>query len=117
MSATRDQSQKFTFMYTNLHHLYRKGKEAAKNSPNILKTDDLRKTTTHKVEPYRPVELLSKKVEEAAQARDVASTQPLQTQAVQSLKTNLESLHDIQKRLRFLLKDLETVSNSKKPKE
>ncbi|MBC7690511.1 MAG: hypothetical protein H7222_01970 [Methylotenera sp.] len=30
MSATRDKSQNFTFVYSNLHHLYKKGVEAAK---------------------------------------------------------------------------------------
>ena len=30
MSATRDKSQKTTFVYSNLYQLYRKGKEAAK---------------------------------------------------------------------------------------
>lgn len=34
MSASRDQNQKITFLYSNLYQLYRKGKEAAKKAPD-----------------------------------------------------------------------------------
>jgi hypothetical protein len=36
MSATRDKSQKTTFVYSNLYSIYRKGKEAAVQAPSPL---------------------------------------------------------------------------------
>lgn len=113
MSATRDQSQKTTFVYSNLYTLYRKGKLAAQNSPNILKTEDLRPGV--KVEPYTPVELLSKRVDSTpeTQAASVGMVQA-RDQAISSLKSNLGELQELQKRLRFMLKDIETLSGKTK---
>lgn len=87
MSATRDKSQKTTFVYSNLYQLYRKGVEAAKNaevpaapvapavessssyvtlgfnrtpsSSNVLKARDLKQEA---VQPYNPPSLLTKRI-------------------------------------------------------
>lgn len=116
MSATRDQSQKFTFLFSNMYSLYKKGQQAAKASggetARILKVDDLRKA---KIEPYAPVELISKRVQTTpeAVAQSVSLVQA-RDQAVATLKSNLGELQDLQKRLRFMLKDLEVLVGDKK---
>ncbi|MCM0606020.1 MAG: hypothetical protein KA715_08010 [Xanthomonadaceae bacterium] len=118
MSATRDQSQKFTFVFSNMYSLYKKGQEAVRNTggetARILKVDDLRKS---RIEPYKPVELISKRVQESTGAA-VQSVSIVQArdQAVATLKSNLDELQDLQKRLRFMLKDLEVLVGPKKEK-
>lgn len=116
MSATRDQSQKFTFLFNNMYTLYQKGKLAAKASggetARILKVEDLHKP---KVEPYSPVELISKRVSDSpvAAQRSIGMVQA-RDQAVATLKSNLGELQNLQQRLRFMLKDLETLVGPKK---
>lgn len=127
MSATRDKSQKTTFVYTNLYQLYKKGVHAASKAPGldaplatgkVLKAGDL-KDPAFKVEPYRPAELLSKRI-----ARETSGPSPIQqpiyvkkpavlaqaqAPALASLKQNLQSLSDLHARLRFMLKELEDL--------
>ena len=145
MSATRDKSQKTTFVYSNLYSLYRKGKEAAAQSNvseapsaepayfampserNVLKTADLKREAGVKIEAYKPTELLSKRIEaNAAIAAQQASvriaavaparlpagkpTNSTPDAALSSLKQNLQSLQDLHSRLRFMLKELEELS-------
>ena len=116
MSATRDQSQKFTFLFSNMYSLYKKGKQAAQASggetARILKVEDLHKP---RIEPYKPVELISKRVQDSpeAAAHSIGLVQA-RDQAVATLKSNLGELQDLQKRLRFMLKDLEVLVGPKK---
>lgn len=68
MSATRDKSQKFSFVYSNLYHVYRKGLDAANGSGAVLKTGDLRKERKEgvaaiRIGAYSPAELLAKRIE------------------------------------------------------
>ncbi len=119
MSATRDKSQKITFIYKNFHELYRKGKEAAKQAPDavtgvrpglttgqILKVDDLNAPT---FAAFTPTEFIGKRIETAEAA---ASVRPMQARgpAIESLKQNLKELNDLHSRLKFMLQELEELS-------
>jgi hypothetical protein len=155
MSATRDKSQKITFVYSNLYSIYRKGVERAREgairesgvaapslaaealtelatgraqgyeSGLVIKAGDARAAAAvpaekpaqpPRVTPYSPAELLGKRV---AKPAVLTQAQQQQTQAqgpkkadaaaVDSLKQNLQSLNDLQARLRFMLKELEDL--------
>jgi hypothetical protein len=128
MSATRDKSQKTTFVYSNLYQLYRKGKDEAAlatgstgqsaaaepasaepsyfampSERNVLKTVDLKREGVS-VEPYTPPSLLGKRLE-------VARANPSSDSALSGLKQNLQSLQDLHSRLRFMLKELEELGD------
>jgi hypothetical protein len=131
MSATRDKSQKTTFVYSNLYQLYRRGKDAAKAAPgvetpqasfvdlrdaetgerrpegHVLKARDLRENTAAapKVEEFRAPELIGKRIPNPL----LKSTQQTQDSAIQSLKDNLKNLNDLHSRLRFMLQELEEL--------
>jgi len=108
MSATHDKSQKITFVYSNLYHLYKKGKEAAQKasaSGNVLKADDLHNpkfVAQKNISKHQPVELLGKRVERPA-------ILPPKNPAIDSLKQNLKTLNDLHSRLRFMLQELEDL--------
>jgi hypothetical protein len=146
MSATRDKTQKITFVYSNLYSIYRKGVERAREgairesgdqSPSaaaealtelasvrspqvfesglVIKAKDLRAPAERatppappRVTPYTPAELLGKRVV-ARPAATPAQAQKAAPQAVASLKENLQSLNDLQARLRFMLTELEDL--------
>jgi hypothetical protein len=140
MSATRDKSQKTTFVYSNLYQLYRKGKVAAgeasvsvesrssyfeiPSESNVLKVGDLKaeaRANALKVDPFSPPELIGKRLDvRAAESRlQVVSPEriplgkpvsPASDSAVFSLKQNLIALQDLHSRLRFMLKELEELS-------
>ena len=132
MSATRDQNQKVTFVYSNLYTIYQKGKTAAHSAvipaadvvesseaaplavkaslskSQILKMDDLHKPEVQ-VSTYNPAAFIGKRV--ARPASLAKSLPPAQqpTAAVNSLKENLKSLNDLHSRLRFMLQELEEL--------
>lgn len=90
MSATRDDTQKISFVYSNLYEIYRKGKKAAQSAPSfvpamparadsefkpttgvVIKAEDMKAfaptirelpVAKPEIEEYRPVELLGKKL-------------------------------------------------------
>jgi hypothetical protein len=73
MPATRDKTQKITFIYKNFHNIYRKGLEAAKQSPGlttaqVLKVEDLSSPT---FAAFTPPELIAKRLETAQTAAAV----------------------------------------------
>lgn len=103
MSASRDDTQKISFVYSNLYEIYRRGKKAAQQAPSfvpatpaaadeykpttgvVLKSDDLKRfgvmirdlspvPPKHVIEEYRPVELLGKKVGSAPEAMPASLT-------------------------------------------
>ncbi len=128
MSATRDKTQKITFVYSNLYEIYRKGVERARNSDSAPQA-----TVTHSgavtsvvikagqspglrtsaaapvVNPYTPAELIGKRVAKPAviQAPQVARELPVSP--VEELKANLKTLNDLQSRLRVMLRELEEL--------
>ncbi len=127
MSATRDKSQKTTFVYSNLYQLYRRGKEAAKSAEvppqasfvdlrdsetgerrpegHVLKAQDLRENSSVKVQEYRAPELIGKRIQNPL----LKSARDVQDGAIQSLKDNLKNLNDLHARLRFMLQELEEL--------
>ena len=127
MSATRDKSQKIAFVYSNLYQLYKKGKDAATeaevpqtslrglDSGRVLKAEDLsaplavRAPFAPQVNEYRPAELLAKRIVAKPEALRAVAPAPSHTQALSSLKENLQTLNDLHARLRFMLKELEDL--------
>ena len=141
MSATRDKSQNFTFVYSNLYQLYLKGIDAAKSavvpapaptalqglaSGKILKASDLNQGafSAIRIEKHEPTLLMNKRIElrriqeAAAQYNVTASRRVLKpasiplpkNEALEGLKENLKSLNDLHARLRFMLKELEELT-------
>ncbi len=130
MSATLDKTQKTTFVYSNLYHLYKKGRDAAQSadlsSPlatgRVLKAENA-KDPAFKIEAFQPAEFLAKRLPQVSEAAAPAPQAPLkavyaakpsvllqsQNQALTSLKDNLKSLNDLHARLRFMLKELEDL--------
>lgn len=127
MSATYDKNQKVTFVYSNLYQIYRKGKEAAKSadlpaepvvssSPAavgraVLKAENL-KAHAAGVSEYSPAEFINKRVPKPEVLKEtLAAAKPnqAQSQALQSLKDNLNSLNRLHERLRFMLQELEEL--------
>ena len=134
MSASRDQSQKVAFVYSNLYQLYKKGKAAAQEaqvpaeapieepavaaplvvnkglapSSQILKAEDLNSVekSSPKVSAYNPTEFIGKRVARPASIPVQASAPK---EAITSLKDNLKSLNDLHSRLRFMLQELEDL--------
>jgi glutamine synthetase type III len=127
MSATYDKSQRVTFVYSNLYQLYKKGKEAAKQSPSyhVLKTGKLNQNSPEeqkswqsqiKIRGFEPPELLTKRMKQkevapaAVQSRcQVSLSHQASDQAVQGLRKNLDSLSELQSRLRFMLHELDNL--------
>lgn len=136
MSASRDQSQKFTFVYQNLYQLYQKGKTAAQEAKvpapeasreardenssrgletaRIIKADDLNSAQPLgiRVSRHEPPRLMGKRIEanQIAEAR----LNPARTGAISDLRDNLNTLKSLHERLRFMLKELEELSDTKK---
>jgi hypothetical protein len=93
MSARRDDTQRISFVYSNLYEIYRRGKQAAQAAPNfvapefkptsgvVIKSEDAKKVTIreltppiqHEIEEYRPVELLGKAERGSAERRNPRS--------------------------------------------
>lgn len=117
MSATRDQSQKVAFVYSNLYQIYQKGKTAAQNasvpseeapskvdsSPvavsqshslqahsKILKAEDLhQEKPSQKVSSYNPAELIGKRIERVVKRPAVLNV-PKDAQAPKHAIVNLK---------------------------
>ena len=127
MSATRDKSQKTTFVYSNLYQIYRKGKDAANASPGlttsqVIKAADASATVVRRetapdatvVRPYNPAELMAKRMARPAvlPQKESKASPAVSTPAVhplESLKQNMKDLNDLQARLRFMLQELEDL--------
>lgn len=102
MSAHTDKSQRFTFVYKNLYQLYKKSERNP--SVHVLKTEPLHRQDVE-VKPYKPVELLGKRLHRSTDA------------TVKSLKTNLSELNDLHSRLKFMLTELEELVGDKKKRK
>ncbi|MGZ3651538.1 MAG: hypothetical protein ACXVB9_11955 [Bdellovibrionota bacterium] len=124
MSAYLDKSQGVTFVYSNIHELYRKAKDAKLDSPfvaershvvggeqpRVLKAKDV------KVEEFKPAELKSEErpfpvpmgVREAEEKAKRLNMRP-----VANLQKNLNDLTDAHEKLRFLLQELESLTKKK----
>lgn len=118
MSATRDKSQKVTFVYSNLYQIYKKGQEAA--SKHVLKSQDLNEAAKNLVaetapqaviRPYTPAELIGKRIQKPAVISSQANAAHSigQKSALDGLKNNLKTLNQLHSRLRFMLQELEDL--------
>jgi len=113
MSATRDQSQKVTFLFSNLYQVYKKGHQTAKDykpsqASGIIKVRDKNQV----IEKHEPVQFITKYVDHLKQPKLEAvpeSAEIIQKHALLGLKDNLKSLNDLHSRLRFMLKELEDL--------
>lgn len=107
MSATRDQGQKFKFIYANLYQIYRNEKpQTPPPAPlaaqgmvygQVIKSADARDLT-----PYSPMQILKKP--------EAPKVQITPDNAVQGLRENLNKLGELHARLRFMLKELEELT-------
>lgn len=139
MPATRDPSQKPTFLFTNLHTLYRQGKEAAHAAPSapapdasgrVIKAGDLA-DPKFSVTEHRPSEFIGKRIQKPAALASIAprlvpareehkekatisakSLMPQPNPLLRSLEQQLKQLDDLHQRLQFMLKELETLSDT-----
>jgi len=130
MSAYLDKSQGITFVYSNIHELYRKAKNSRLDSPfiaefakpteqgnaqaRVLKAQDLAQSV--KVEPFKPEEIKSEArpyavpmgVREAEEKAKRLNMRPVAT-----LQKNLSQLNEAHEKLRFLLQELESLTKKK----
>ncbi len=121
MSASRDSTQKVTFLYTNLHEVYKKAKNADLSAieaaapvakaelahaglelGRVIKTDDLHAPAFSQVRRHMTPEL--KTVERPAY---LATSRENST--LSGLKDNLKQLNDLHSRLRFMLQEIEDL--------
>lgn len=144
MSATRDPSQKHTFVYSNLYQLYRKGKEAATNAqvePTQTKmpvppppptqedqtsTRGLATNRVIKIEDMNQPGVVGLRVARHEPPRllgkrlEVNRTAPSpkaeagRREAINGLRDNLRQLQSLHERLRFMLKEIEELSGNDK---
>jgi hypothetical protein len=120
MSATRDKTQKFTFVYSNLYQIYKKGKDAAQSAEipqpglvtaRVLKAENAAAVSVSpnvapQISEYRPAELLAKRITVVQKPSILTESK---NETIESLKDNLKSLNDLHSRLRMMLKELEDL--------
>jgi len=126
MSATRDPSQKHTFVYSNLYQLYQKGKAAAKAAPEatrtglatgkIIKAEEMTAANAAgpiglRVARHEPPRLLGKRIEANRSLPLAPKVSASRRQAIDGLRDNLRQLQGLHERLRFMLKEIEELTN------
>ena len=127
MSAYLDKSQGVTFVYSNIHELYRKAKDAKLDSPFVAERHHVAggseqprvlKAKDAKVEEFKPAELKSDPKERpfpvpmgVREAEEKAKRQNMRP--VANLQKNLNELTDAHDKLRFLLQELESLTKKK----
>jgi hypothetical protein len=110
MSASRDNSQKFKFVFSNVYQIHGKKEKSGQSlsaSSRVIKAGDLKSNSNPSVQvnPYVPNEVVGKKVPRPA----VLPNSQIQNLALESLKQNLKDLNDLHQRLRFMLQELEEL--------
>lgn len=118
MSAYLDKSQGITFVYSNIHDLYLKAKNAKLDSPFVAERSRVIKAKdVHSAEPFRPRELepegertfsVPMGVREAEEKAKRVNMRP-----VANLQKNLNELASAHEKLRFLLQELEGLTKKK----
>lgn len=118
MSAYLDKSQGITFVYTNIHKVYRQAKEAKIDAPFAAESARVFKKDSVKVTEFQPEKLETKNhertfavpmgVREAEEKARSASQR-----SIANLQKNLSDLTDAQERLRFLLQEIESLTKKK----
>lgn len=129
MSATRDPSQKHTFVYSNLYQLYQKGKSAAQAAVvpaadseltrtglatgKIIKAEEMQQATGPvglRVARHEAPRLLGKRIEANRSASLAPKVAASRRQAIDGLRDNLRQLQGLHERLRFMLKEIEELT-------
>lgn len=126
MSAYLDKSQGVTFVFSNIHELYRKAKDAKLDSPFIAErapaaplapaAERVIKAGSAPVSEFKPAELKSEArpfpvpmgVREAEEKAKHQNMRP-----IANLQKNLNQLTDAHEKLRFLLQELEGLTKKK----
>ena len=117
MSANRDKNQNIRFVYSNLYELYNKGKAAAKAADlsRVIKAEDMHRQQhevhrrgfeASKLGLSQPGEMIGKRISKPKVLSSIEAKQL----SVSQLKENLKTLHQLQARLRFMLAELEQLS-------
>jgi hypothetical protein len=133
MSATRDPSQKHTFVYSNLYQLYQKGKVAAKAAEvpgapeanraglatgKIIKAEEMQTAVSGvgpiglRVARHEPPRLLGKRIEANRSTPLAPKVAATRREAIDGLRSNLRQLQGLHERLRFMLKEIEELSQN-----
>ena len=137
MSASRDKSQRVAFLYTNLYQLYRKEKGSDQLDKHQVKsgldklsmlsfsTDAVKRATFHS-NIIKAGQAEAKSVQPLAakyHPRNLENAQPHPLdplrlpgadRAVVDLRENVQRLQGLQKRLRFMLNEIDDLSPKKK---
>lgn len=122
MSAYLDKTQGFTFVYSNIYQLYQKAKNSElpvavekAATGRVIKDNDFQA----RVQDYKARELKAKEGARnfplpmgVREAEEKALQQKVKSMT--ELKQNLEGLTEARDKLRFLLEELETLTDKKK---
>jgi hypothetical protein len=138
MSATRDPSQKHTFVYSNLYQLYQKGKVAAQTAVvpttkgeapaanrertrtglatgKIIKAEEMQNLAN--ANAAGPIGLRVTRHEpprllgKRIEANRPTKVDASRRQAIDGLRDNLRQLQGLHERLRFMLKEIEELTS------
>lgn len=131
MSAYLDKSQGITFVYSNIHDLYQKAKNAKLDAPfvaarvapeapamgRVIKAQDLQAKDI-KPAAFEPAEIKPEGAERTysvpmgvREAEEKVKRQTMRPLA--NLQKNLNELTDAHEKLRFLLQELESLTKKK----
>lgn len=119
MSAYLDKTQGVTFVFSNIHELYKKAKNAKLDDPFLAEMPRVIKGSTEaRFEPFKPEEIKPKAgertfpvpmgVREAEEKAKRLSMRP-----VAKIQKNLNELTDAHEKLRFLLQELDALTKKK----
>lgn len=131
MSAYLDRSQGFTFVFSNIYDLYKKAKDSKLDDPFLaeikpeikteMKREDLGRVIKSndprfQVKAFKPEKLNSDRSFPVPMGVREAEEKAMRQRAnpLYELKKNLSELKDAHSKLRFLLKELEELSDKKK---
>lgn len=118
MSAYLDKSQGVTFVFSNIHQMYKRAKEAKIDAPFVAERVSARvlKKEEAKVEEFKPAELKTTErtfavpmgVKEAEEKAMRANMRP-----IANLQKNLSELTEAHERLKFLIQEIDSLTKKK----
>lgn len=119
MSAYLDKSQGVTFLFSNVHEVYKRAKEAKIDSPFVADRAPAArviKKTEAKVEEFKPAELKTTERTFAVpmgvkEAEEKAMRQNMRP--IANLQKNLSELNEAHERLKFLIQEIDSLTKKK----
>ncbi len=121
MSATRDRSQKFTFLFSNLYQIGKpeKGVTPPQNgegprTKSFSQAKPLQSNRVISAQDARALAIQSYPSIQLTRRKPPLWSERLSQEAVQSLRKNLAELNALQSKLDFLLKEIEESLTPKK---